>query len=1585
MAQNIVQQRLFNTKLRLYFAVGLTTLVDLLLTVILLANGIFNVHMILSASMVALDGLLILAIIKSNFRFNYSRFIPLAYIVISLVVGIAIVPMLGTGMFTNIAFLASLIMHVVSALALFVCVFDAGRLGKKLTVIAVLLIIAFSAVSVGYCAMTITKGYYGQGGFGYRSLVYELDSEADGYKVVDIVDGNAQRVVIPNEYNGKQVCAVDCSIFTDEVLTNVDFECATDVKLLSVSELSNKNDNIAINIHKDKIDEFKEEIVELFEETEDATERENYVKLFNSIVPNNLAEDEVYITFDYTVQSLIDAEYEFIETWIGKKGSNGTTFNLASHTDVEYVEGYDLNSEEFLRYSYDNFNGRVMQTIQNGNTILEGSKLNSSASNVTITFENVYRITIGEDNDTMYESPNTFKKHADTDYRYLLGSDNANILRDIPARQGFTVKWDYSLEGESEKNGLTTLSSVVSDGMTVYPVWTLNAPVITELKSDKTDNLHIYGDNINLSTLATAPNDGVVLSYEWISEDIDQGIDKTQSSLTLTNVKPEKSGVYQIKVTASSTTSTSLTSTATKTINVTVNKKPLGFTWTLPDAVYSGTNKNILCDHVSADVINGDTITKTLNLDSVREVGDYNFEVSLTGACAELYVVKSENKTNSITIAPYEKEVAWVGSAYIYNGQYQGPTATLAGIGSDSSIDVTVTGQQKDSNATTGTQKYTAEVTTTNKNYIITNKTRDFTISKKAITFAWSNTEYEYDGENHNPIATPSGVESGDNIGLTYSTAKKNYSAEPYTCTISISNQNYEIATGYDSHAFVINQREINLVWAGNSFVYNGQNQHSTATGDRVVTGDVVTFTYENGENKNKGNYTVSATAVNNENYKFVQGATLSNSYEITARPLTITWSNNSIVYSAEEQKPTETIKNAVSGDDLQITYSNKYVNVGTDYGFEIYVGNTNYFIETGATTTYSITKKALTLTWSSANFVFNATVQYPTATANGICGSDVVNISYADYGMDAGTHTVTASIDNNNYSITNSTKSKQYSIEQYGVVITWSNLTFTYDKTSKLPTATTAGINESIIVTVNGAQTNAGTYTATADISAYTNYKIATNPTQTFTINQKELTLTWSSVKEFTYNAQNQYPTVTLTGIISGDTVNAEYVGYGKNAGSQTVNLSRLSNDNYKIASTEDTSCNYVINPKVLSYAWGNTLHVYSGNSFKPSITFDGFVGGETASDLSVDYGTANTNVGNYTCVVNFTNGNYTFISGDTIKTVSIGYEIVTATVSVVWSNISLVYNGNPQKPTATATGVKGETIVLNFGEYDTNVNVGDYDITVSTTNANYTLENVTKSYNITKKSITLTWANTSLVYNGQSQLPIATINGLVTGDDVITLITGLQTDVGTYNAECTLDGSDANNYKITSGYETKQFKITEAVLTVTFDTVSTFTYDGTAKEYGATITGFMDGDEALVDISYKYELNNQEVDPINAGNYSVTISITGVKAGNYRLSKTKALFTINKKTVRFTYPSEKTFEYNGSAIELEAVLVEGLVGSDTVTYTYYKSGSSTPLSGAPTEVGSYTVKATVTNASNYNLSGANANFTITAVQTND
>ncbi len=1583
MAQNIVEQRLFNTKLRLYITVGITLLVDLFLTIILIANGIFNLHMVLSAVMVALDAILILAVVKSNFRFKYSRFIPLVYLLISLIISIAIVPMLGAGIFTNLAFFASIALHVVSAITLFICVFDAGRLGKKLTVIAVLFIIALTAVSAGYCALTLSNGYYGQGGFGYRSLVYEYDSEAEGYKVVGIVDGNAQRVVIPKEYNGKKVCAVDCSIFKDEVLNTVEFACATDVKLLSVSELSSKNDNIAVNISKDNIDEFKGEIVELIEETDNVNEKANYAKLYNSIVPTGLADDEVYITFDYSATSFMDSEYEVIKTWIGKKGD---TFSLANHTDVDYVEGYDLSSEAFLRYSYDNYSRRVMQTLKNGLTELDGAKINSSVADVQVNFEDVYRITVGEDNDDLYESPDSFKKHDDTDYRYLLGSDNANILSDIPLREGFTLAWEYSHGSQPDvRNDLTTLSSIVCENIIVYPVWTLKAPQITELKSDKTDNLHIYGDNINLSTLATAPNSDVVLFYKWISDDIDAGIDKTQSTLTLTNVKPEKTGTYTIEVTASSTTSTSLVSKSTQSINVTVNKKPLGFTWTLPDAVYSGNNKSIVCEYVTSDVINGDAITKELNLDTVRNVGDYNFEVSLTGACAELYEIKSENKNNSITITPFEKEVAWVGSAYTYNGQLQGPTATLTGIGADGNIEVTVTGQQKDTNATTSTEKYTATVTTNDKNYVITNKTRDFTIAKKALTFNWSNTEFVYNGENHNPTAIVINAEVGDDIGLSYSEPKKDYSATAYTCTITVSNQNYSIETGHNTHTFTIAQREINLVWEGDSFVYNGQNQHAVATGDDVVAGDVVTFTYANGENANKGTYTVNATAVNNNNYKFVSGATLSKTYSITARPLTINWSNTSLVYNGNEQKPTENIANKVGNDDLQISYSTKYVNVGSNYNFEISIANANYYIETGATTTYSITKKALTLNWQSTSFTYNGANQYPTATATGICGEDVVNISYANYGKNAGSYTVNATIDNDNYEITTATASKNYSIAQYGVTIEWGTLTFTYDKTEKLPVATTEGVNESVLVTVSGGKVNAGSYTATADISTYTNYKIAQNATATFTINPKPVEITWTN-PDFEYSGATQHPIVNITGVISGDTVNGLYTGHGKDAGNYTVSLTGLDNNNYVVADGETTTKDYEIKPAELTYTWGTTTHVYSGNSFKPSISFDGFIttnGGEGVSDLGISYGSAKTNVGNYTYTVSFTNTNYV-LSGGT-RTVSTNFEITPATVNVVWGNTSLVYNGNAQKPTATAIGVKGESIALDFSEFDTNIDVNTgYYISVSTSNSNYNITNNTTNYDIVAKEVTFSWSNTSVYYNGTEQKPSATINGVKGNDEVLLLVNGY-TDVGTYTLTCALQGADSSNYTIKAGYEQVQFTIKQATLTVTFATNNVLTYDGGVKQFEATITGVKTADDGLVDVIYTYYKNDIITSPIDVGSYKVVVSISGDKADNYKLNLNTAYFTINKATVTFTYPTDTSFEYTGSAISFEPTSVSGLIGSDTVTYTYYKYGSSVALAGAPTEVGKYTVKATVSNSSNYALSGANATFTITEVESND
>lgn len=79
---------------------------------------------------------------------------------------------------------------------------------------------------------------------------------------------------------------------------------------------------------------------------------------------------------------------------------------------------------------------------------------------------------------------------------------------------------------------------------------------------------------------------------------------------------------------------------------------------------------------------------------------------------------------------------------------------------------------------------------------------------------------------------------------------------------------------------------------------------------------------------------------------------------------------------------------------------------------------------------------------------------------------------------------------------------------------LTWASTEFTYDGSSHVPTATATGLvgSDACTVTVDGAQTNAGSYTATASALSNTNYKLPAANTTTFTIAKATATVSFAS-----------------------------------------------------------------------------------------------------------------------------------------------------------------------------------------------------------------------------------------------------------------------------------------------------------------------------------------------------------------------------------------------------------------------------------------------------------------------------------------
>lgn len=108
-----------------------------------------------------------------------------------------------------------------------------------------------------------------------------------------------------------------------------------------------------------------------------------------------------------------------------------------------------------------------------------------------------------------------------------------------------------------------------------------------------------------------------------------------------------------------------------------------------------------------------------------------------------------------------------------------------------------------------------------------------------------------------------------------------------------------------------------------------------------------------------------------------------------------------------------------------------------------------------------------------------------------------------AQNAIDAGTYTLDVSCSNNqNYA--DCSNSATFTITPKEIGIGWDVPEFTYDGTSHIPTATATGLIEqdTCSITVTGAGTNAGNYTATATGVSNSNYKLpAEGTTQPFTI----------------------------------------------------------------------------------------------------------------------------------------------------------------------------------------------------------------------------------------------------------------------------------------------------------------------------------------------------------------------------------------------------------------------------------------------------------------------------------------------------
>lgn len=642
---------------------------------------------------------------------------------------------------------------------------------------------------------------------------------------------------------------------------------------------------------------------------------------------------------------------------------------------------------------------------------------------------------------------------------------------------------------------------------------------------------------------------------------------------------------------------------------------------------------------------------------------------------------------------------------------------------------------------------------------------------------------------------------------------------------------------------------------------------------------------------------------------------------------------------------------------------------------------------------TVKITAKAITITAKDQTITYGGIISSGAdqATASSLVSGDALSsITLSKNQTNAGTYNNEITVSNAVIKNGNTDKTSNYSISyakgkltinKATLSLSWTNTELTYNGEKQTPTVTATGLvgSDACTITVSGGQTNAGTYTATAESLSNSNYKLPDAKTKSFTIAKATPVVGDFEIEDLStskdYNEQPQgVSTPTLKSPKTGaGTITVKYkkgsadatTTAPTNAGTYTVTFDVAGGDNFN-AATGLSIGTLTINKVYpsLSYSLSSGLE-YNGSEQQL------LSASASAGKLmySVDRGAYSTtpptgrNAKTYGIEFYAKGDDNHYDSSIRSENVTIAKKALTITANPK----TITYGDTPANDGVTYSGfVEGETSevltgAISYGyNYTQYGNKGDYAITPSgQSSTNYDINYVNGTLTVVPKEVTLNWSNTSFVYDGSSHAPTATATGLVNNNVCTVTVSGGQSNAGDYTA--TASALSNANYALPTD-KTKEFKINPYnISTGTLDIISigNQTYTGSAITPTTTVKATNIGQAVTAD--YSYSANT------NVGTVNITLEGTG----NYTGTKTNATsFTIVPKPLENSMIASISHQtYTGSAIHPPLTVTYNSM-SLTKDNEYSVEYSNNTSAGTAT--------ATIT-ANNTNYSGtATANFTI-------
>jgi hypothetical protein len=607
--------------------------------------------------------------------------------------------------------------------------------------------------------------------------------------------------------------------------------------------------------------------------------------------------------------------------------------------------------------------------------------------------------------------------------------------------------------------------------------------------------------------------------------------------------------------------------------------------------------------------------------------------------------------------------------------------------------------------------------------------------------------------------------------------------------------------------------------------------------------------------------------------------------------------------------------------------------NAGT-YTVVATVNNPNYF--GSASNTFVIGPATAGVNLGGLSAVYNGSPQNVAVTTapGGLATTTTYNGSSTPP-VNAGNYAVVTTVCNANY--TGSTIGTLV-VAQASASVALANLNQIYTGTPRTVTATTVPAGLGVSVTYNGNSgppTNTGSYLVIGTVTNANYFGIATN---TLIVANANATVTLSGLSAtFTGNAQPVTATTSPPGLATTTSYNG-LLAAPTNAGSYAV-LSTINDPNY----TGSAAGTLVINPAAASVNLGNLAQIYTGTaeSVTATTTPTGLLVNLTYNGIPI----APTNSGSYAVAATVNNPNYFGSASNTLV-------INPATAVVSLGGLSAFYNGNPQNVTVSTLPAGLAATATYNGATAAPVNAGSYLVAVMVNDSNY-VGGASNTLVVTPANATVSLSGLSVTYTGNAQPVVVTTSpaGLAN----TTTYSGLATapvNAGNYALVTMI--TDANY----GGAATNTLTINPAPARVNLANLSQ-SYTGTARTVTASTTPTGLG----VALTY----NGSPNAPTSPGTYIVVGTIisnnfTGSATNTLTVTSgggKSALAMGNKTAAVMLFALDQI--HDGTAKKVGVVTVPAGL---TVVVTYTPQPTNGPGGDSPSEAGSYTAIAEVSDS---------------------